>query len=291
MIMPRRIPDIAVIGAGVAGLACAERLAEHGLQVQVYDKGREPGGRVAQRHRYGLSFEHGAPGQHALIERLAGRVPVMNRCHLTRVERVAFGWRLFQGRQPLPHLHHGLVLAVPAPQAKTLLPELAEPLGRVVMQPILSALVGLVGSLGCAFDQLRFPPGSLAEAIRQPNGRPGSSEAWVLHADRAFSRDNLECSPDAVARHLWDRFVAELGVRAPAPIYLRGHRWRYARTVIPLGRECWQDASRNLGVCGDWCLGDGVDEALTSGRALAARILDLPERPVRQSVALGEGKA
>ncbi|HOX24665.1 MAG TPA: FAD-dependent oxidoreductase [Candidatus Krumholzibacteria bacterium] len=288
MIMPRRIPDIAVIGAGVAGLACAERLAENGLQVVVFDKGRQPGGRVAHRSRFGLSFEHGAPGQRPLVERLASRVPVMNRCRVTSVEQVAGGWRLFLDGRPLPRVHTGLVLAMPAVQAVSLAPELADVLRDVVMQPTLSVLVGLPGSLGRAVERIQFRTGSLKLAIRQHNDRPGSSEAWVLHAADDFSRDNLECDPDAVARHLWDRFVAALGIAAPNPVYLRGHRWRYARTEKPLGRNCWQDPARNLGVCGDWCLGHGVDEALASGRALAARILGIPERPVRQPLALTE---
>ncbi len=38
--------DIAVIGAGFAGLACARRAAEHGLSVVVLDRQSEPGARI-----------------------------------------------------------------------------------------------------------------------------------------------------------------------------------------------------------------------------------------------------
>lgn len=41
--------DVAVVGAGVAGLACARRLQAAGLRVVVFDKGRGPGGRLAAR--------------------------------------------------------------------------------------------------------------------------------------------------------------------------------------------------------------------------------------------------
>jgi predicted NAD/FAD-dependent oxidoreductase len=40
---------IAVIGAGIAGLACARRLVDAGLDPIVIDKGRAPGGRLATR--------------------------------------------------------------------------------------------------------------------------------------------------------------------------------------------------------------------------------------------------
>lgn len=50
----------AVLGAGIAGLACALKLARAGRSVTVFDKGRRPGGRVATRRMGGASFNHGA---------------------------------------------------------------------------------------------------------------------------------------------------------------------------------------------------------------------------------------
>ncbi|WP_404381934.1 NAD(P)/FAD-dependent oxidoreductase [Caenispirillum salinarum] len=53
---------VAVVGAGIAGLACAHRLAGAGVPVQVLDKGRGPGGRLATRRAEdgALTFDHGA---------------------------------------------------------------------------------------------------------------------------------------------------------------------------------------------------------------------------------------
>lgn len=42
-------PRIAVVGAGMAGLACARRLDAAGLAVELFDKGRRAGGRLATR--------------------------------------------------------------------------------------------------------------------------------------------------------------------------------------------------------------------------------------------------
>lgn len=56
--------DILVIGAGMAGLSCAVRLAEAGRSVALIDKGRGPGGRMAARRAEiageTVSFDHGA---------------------------------------------------------------------------------------------------------------------------------------------------------------------------------------------------------------------------------------
>lgn len=51
---------VAVIGAGVAGLACAARLSEAGIDVAIYDKGRGPGGRCSTRRSEVGAFDHGA---------------------------------------------------------------------------------------------------------------------------------------------------------------------------------------------------------------------------------------
>lgn len=51
---------VAVIGAGVAGLAAARLLSDKGLAVEIFDKGRGPGGRLATRRADGFAFDHGA---------------------------------------------------------------------------------------------------------------------------------------------------------------------------------------------------------------------------------------
>lgn len=54
-------PKIAVIGAGMAGLTCASRLAQAGLSVSVFEKSRGIGGRIATRRTSeDVHFDHGA---------------------------------------------------------------------------------------------------------------------------------------------------------------------------------------------------------------------------------------
>ena len=55
------IPSIGVVGAGVSGLMCARTLMDHGCQVQVFEKSRGYGGRMATRRSgESLQFDNGA---------------------------------------------------------------------------------------------------------------------------------------------------------------------------------------------------------------------------------------
>ena len=51
---------VAVIGAGMAGIACARILADHNIDVTVFEKSRGTGGRMSTRRGDAGAFDHGA---------------------------------------------------------------------------------------------------------------------------------------------------------------------------------------------------------------------------------------
>ncbi|MGY1812881.1 NAD(P)/FAD-dependent oxidoreductase [Blastococcus sp. SYSU D00820] len=53
-------PAPVVVGAGIAGLACARAMAERGATPRVLDRGRRPGGRLASRTMHGRPVDLGA---------------------------------------------------------------------------------------------------------------------------------------------------------------------------------------------------------------------------------------
>lgn len=53
--------DVAIVGAGLAGIVCAQRLAAAGRSVVLFDKGRKAGGRLSTRRAESMRFDHGAP--------------------------------------------------------------------------------------------------------------------------------------------------------------------------------------------------------------------------------------
>jgi renalase len=53
------VQDVIVVGAGLAGLVCAQRLQEAGHQVCLLEKSRGLGGRLATRRIHGVPLDHG----------------------------------------------------------------------------------------------------------------------------------------------------------------------------------------------------------------------------------------
>lgn len=72
--------DIAIVGAGMAGLTCAQSLQQAGYKVAVLDKSRGLGGRMATRRLHGTHVDHGvcylkpkSAQFQALLDRLVDR--------------------------------------------------------------------------------------------------------------------------------------------------------------------------------------------------------------------------
>ena len=323
---------VAVIGGGIAGLACARYLADAGIAVRVFDQGRDPGGRTATRRHGDLRFDHGAqyftarderfarevrswvdagvaarwggrigalensrlgdagsatryvgvPGMSYLTRHLGADLEVRHGVRIETLERVAGGWRL-ETAAGVPAAgvpgdsFHAAVVAVPAPRAVALLaavPSLQARVAAVEMSPCLAAMAAFAEPLRVPFDGAFVSSSPLAWAARN-NSKPGrrSTECWVLHATPRWSARNFERPSEESARRLLDAFAAAVGHRLPTPVYLVGHRWRYARAQTPVGEDCLLDPRRRLAVCGDWCPGERIEGAFLSGIAAGRRLL------------------
>ncbi|MDR5867848.1 NAD(P)/FAD-dependent oxidoreductase [Halomonas koreensis] len=87
----------AVIGAGIAGLACARALADAGRDVVVLDKARGPGGRMSSRRLGETAIELGAQGFRASHPAFRAEVDAWRRAGVAAPWPAAL-WRLEDGR-------------------------------------------------------------------------------------------------------------------------------------------------------------------------------------------------
>lgn len=150
--------NIAILGSGMAGLACARTLANAGIQSLVLDKGRGIGGRLATRRVDLFQFDHGAqyvtaktlgfaqlladmkqegaavdwksegtqmhvvgtPGMSSLAKYLAKGLGVRQGLQVTRAVPTPAGWRI-ECKDSAPVVAKCLVITAPAPQIGPLL--------------------------------------------------------------------------------------------------------------------------------------------------------------------------
>lgn len=304
---------VAIIGAGMAGLAAARRLAEAGWKPTLFDKSRGLGGRMATRRAGDLTFDHGAqyftargsrfrallddwraagraaewfagafvgaPAMTAPARVMAGDLPVVGGCTVTGLARGPDGWTLRADGATVPAPGNGAfaaaVLAVPAPQAIPL----AESAGLAF--PALSA----VRYAPCWALMLAFEtpiPGDWTH-LRPEDGHV----AWIARNGGKPGRGGetlvVHAAPSWSRDHLEETPEAVAAALAPhwraatgitaTPTFAAAHRWRYALVEETAGAPCLWDGDARLGACGDWGLGPRIEAAFDSGEAMAGAVL------------------
>jgi renalase len=162
-----------------------------------------------------------------------------------------------------------VVSTAPPEQTRQLFPDnIGHGMDAVRFAPCFSLLLGCFGSLP-AWDAAVVkdsPINWLAFSDRKP-GR-NSQPALVAHADGAWSQLQYDTDRDQVKKLLIDAVASVVDIQHDSAGL---HRWRYARVTEPLGQDFWINETSQLAACGDWCLGNRVEDAFTSATRLAQR--------------------
>lgn len=229
---PRRL---AVVGAGLAGLACGRAAREAGLSVRVFEKSRGLGGRLATRRPFGqddpFGLDHGAPqadpssrrpetadrlrgleaealaaagpagglGASSLARPLAEQEPPLDVSFGVEIEAIAIGAEDYLLRD-LSGAAHGpfdaVAVAAPAPQTRALL-------GEICPDAETEAAFDAVAAILVAFD----PAPSGAAAAAAPDPEPPLTGVWRMGAKPGRALGGREgwighAAPDWSAAHL-----------------------------------------------------------------------------------------
>jgi len=304
---------VIIIGAGMAGLACARRLADAGMAPVVLDKGRNIGGRVATRRAGDLQFDHGAqyvnahgagfaaalramgeasalaawpdgtgrrhsvgvPGMSALPKALGAGLDIRQNAQVLCLVPDAGGWLL--------HLADGtlraarVVVTVPAPQVAALLGadhSLVAALGAVQLAPCLTLMAAVAGPAPFITRKVADDPLAwIAQDSAKPGRPQGEGALWVAQAGAAFSVAHLEDDPATLTARMLPLLCDRLGASPATVTHASTHRWRYARVTQSLGQPFLCSNDGSLYLGGDWCLGPRIEAAWESGTAIAADLL------------------
>ena len=304
---------IAIIGAGITGLACAQRLKEAGLKSVIFDKGRGIGGRVATRRVGRMQFDHGAqyvnahggafsavlkhfvasgsaapwraaneligivgsPGMSSLAKALAVDLDIRQNALVGSITDAGNKWLFTVNDSEQTAMQ--VVVTVPAPQVPALL-GLEHPLVTKLKPVSFAPCLTLMAAISVpVVPVVRDDPNALLSWIAQdsskPNRRVDDASKWVAHASVPLSVQNLDKTLAELVELLLPMLCDSLGVGLDKVSYASVHRWLYARVTDPLGLPFLQHEDSDLYLGGDWCIGSDIEAAWTSGTALANEII------------------
>ena len=95
----------------------------------------------------------------------------------------------------------------------------------------------------------------------------------TVHTKENFAKKVVNNDKNKIRDILFEELSSVVPISLPAPIYEAGHRWLYGFTATSLDKSHLYYEKKNLGICGDWCLGDTILHAASSGIKLAEQIL------------------
>jgi renalase len=288
--------SVAVVGAGLAGIACARALREAGVHVRVFEARRAPGGRLATRRFAVASFDHGA--QYLTAFRPAFLQLLAQAAAAGAVERWQPDWprgldALWVGAPAMNSLPRHLAFDLDVEYGARILRiergrrgwTLLDDRGcghtdftAVPMEPCWAVMAAFDAPLPEGPDAYAMDDAVLAWCARN-GSKPGrkAPDAWVLHASPEWSRVEFDQPAHVVQRALLDRFSERIGRPLPRTLLADSHRWRHARVESALAEDCLLDLDAGLGFCGDWCIGARAEAAWLSGTALGARLAEARE--------------
>ena len=282
---------VTVVGAGMAGAACAVALRDAGVGVRVVDRGRAPGGRMSSPELHGRRVDLGAGYFTVKDDAFAAVVDGWRAAGLAREWTDTFDGQRSSGpmrwaapgglrslvrdqldgfeveQAELTERPDGtVVLAMPDPQAG----RLAEVPGAVPYEPVIAVALGYPDRTWSF--QARFVNDDPAVTFMADDGdrRGDGAPVLVAHTTPDLARQHLD-DPDGAIPAV----VEALTFGEPA--WTHAHRWTFAKPADqhaePFGRhgDTW--------FCGDqWCP-DGaprVESAWLSGTRLAAALATAP---------------
>ncbi|WP_375485294.1 NAD(P)/FAD-dependent oxidoreductase [uncultured Jatrophihabitans sp.] len=300
---------MAVIGGGISGAACANVLAAAGVSVDVLERGRAPGGRMASPEVRGRRVHLGAAyvtakdpdfaalldgwASHGLVREWTDTFDVLSPGSHERKSgpprwAAPGGLRsLVRDLLPAPQLerevtelgeldHDAIVLAMPDPQAARLLGDVeADGVEWVTFEPVIAVALGYERrswSMDAAF--VNDDP-ELTLIADDGSRRGDGASVLVAHTTSELAAAHLG-DPSGVERPVADAVARLLGLDM-SPAWTQAHRWTFAKPAgthggAPFGLV---ERDRPVGLCTDsWCPEGSprVESAWLSGRRLGIEL-------------------
>ena len=222
--------NIAIIGAGIAGITAARTLANAGHHVQVFEKSRGPGGRMSTRESNFGTFDHGAqyftvrdPRFSLAIQAVPGTTEICRPWSANAVRVLDPLGHVFEAARASQEAHF-----VAKPGMNALVRHWAEPLGKTIHNhtPITRLERGAKGLWTLHTDDKKFAgfdhvllaiPSVQAVNLLKASGKDAADAHWLK------AMNAVEVAP------CWTMMVAF--PNATQPNLHIGPQWNAARSI------------------------------------------------------------
>lgn len=302
---------VAIIGAGISGLACARQLVKEGVEIVVFEKSRSLGGRCASRSWEGCVFDHGAqfftarsPDFQSYLEELGASVEAIEAPVIDELgDLVGVDSRRLYHVEGNNRLARELAAGL-AVRRETVIDQIADRLvagesfDAVVSSapwPQTAAMLGITTAaspyernLTAAF-LYDLPWIGRARETYAMSDRSGSALAWsacenhkmgrvpegrtlfVGQASPEFSAKHYDAPRDAWSQRLQTELEEKWKLDSTRRAGIFAHRWGFARRVVEAQNVILPEG---VHVCGDTLGESRIEDVWLSGHALARKLLE-----------------
>jgi renalase len=219
----------------------------------------------------------GSPGMSGLANGLAEGLEIRKKVTVAALVPSGDGWALTNSEGENLGRFDLVISTAPAPQTLRLMPETfseCQALTTGRMSGCFTLMIGLDAPLDLGFDAARVDDDILSW-IAVETGKPGRPDktALTIHSRNDWAEAHIEGDRDEVKAQMLASLQRLLGRDFSMAVWIDLHRWRYANVDKPVGRPYLFDTGLELGACGDWCLGNRVEAAAESARALSEMLV------------------
>jgi predicted NAD/FAD-dependent oxidoreductase len=196
---------------------------------------------------------------------------------ISQLERSGDQWSLqCNEASDISVLYDFVVLAIPAPQANTLLKNIDSRASKITNSAQMKAcwtMMGYFPNQGTANFDAAFINQEIISWICQNGSKPlrQGRQMWTIHGNPSWSQVNVELSKEAAQSQMME-CLAGIGFDC-RDSEISMHRWRYASGALESPIHFLLLPDLNLGLCGDWLHGGRVEGSYLSGLQLAEAII------------------
>ena len=214
----------------------------------------------------------GSPRMNQLVKELAKPFDIHRNCRITALQKNN-NWSLVDSNGNMHNDFDWVICTTPSPQAMELLPKnvtFYEHLRASKMVGCFALLIGLDTKKPTPYEAAYIEDSDLSWlAVNSSKPDRPPQFTIVAHSTSAFAQRNMTENLEFIQKRLLQESMRLAKLDSDSIRYLSIHRWRYAKTIIEHPLPVLMDQNLRLAACGDWCIGDKVEDAYISAINLA----------------------